>query len=389
MNLPTHAITERRVHQPMTLNLPFTGKCVRHHQGFEMHAIVAADLHVRIRQARKNQAVDVAGLHRGMIPKSSIIRRMLMPAIAVIAGFGFLAWGADRFVAGAAGTARNLGMSPLFVGLTIVGLGTSAPEMLVSVVAALNGNPGIAVGNALGSNITNCALVLGVAALVAPLTLRSKTIKREFPVLFLIIAISWFLVRDGDLMRGNGFVLVASVVPLLVWMFWIGKRGEADHDAVVSELPALSLTRSLVWLTVGLGVLLVSSRAVVWGAATIAELWGVSDTIIGLSVIAIGTSLPELAASIVAALRDEHDIAVGNVLGSNMFNLLVVLGIPGLVAPGRVDPEVLTRDFPVMLAITLAVAAMAFMRSGPAQLGRPAGATLVVAFVCYQWLLYS
>lgn len=324
-----------------------------------------------------------------MIPKSIIIRRMLMPSIAVITGFCFLAWGADRFVAGAAGTARNLGLSPLFIGLTIVGLGTSAPEMLVSVIAALDGNPGIAVGNALGSNITNCALVLGAAALVAPLTLRSKTIKREIPVLFLIIAISWFLLRDGDLMRGNGLVLVGGVLPLLVWMYWIGKRGEADHDAVVGELPDMSLLRSLVWLSVGLGVLLVSSRAVVWGAATIAELWGVSDTVIGLSVIAIGTSLPELAATVAAAMRNEHDIAVGNVLGSNMFNLLVVLGLPGLIAPGRVDPEVLTRDFPVMFAITLGVAAMAFMRSGPARLGRVEGAVLLVAFVCYQWLLYD
>ncbi len=312
-----------------------------------------------------------------------------MPAIAVIAGFCFLAWGADRFVAGAAGTARNLGLSPLFIGLTIVGLGTSAPEMLVSVIAALDGNPGIAVGNALGSNITNCALVLGAAALIAPLTLRSKTIKREIPVLFLIIAISWFLLRDGDLMRGNGLVLVAGVLPLLVWMYWIGKRGEADHDAVAGELPEMSLPRSLVWLAVGLGVLLVSSRSVVWGAATIAEVWGVSDTVIGLSVIAIGTSLPELAATVAAAMRDEHDIAVGNVLGSNMFNLLVVLGLPGLIAPGRVDPEVLTRDFPVMLAITLAVAAMAFMRPGPARLGRAEGGVLLVAFVCYQWLLYD
>ncbi len=314
---------------------------------------------------------------------------MLMPAIAVVIGFCFLAWGADRFVAGAAGTARNLGLSPLFIGLTIVGLGTSAPEMLVSVIAAFDGNPGIAIGNALGSNITNSALVLGAAALIAPLTLRSKTIKREIPVLFLIIAISWFLLRDGDLMLGNGLVLVGLVVPLLVWMFWIGKRGEADHDAVVGELPDLSLARSLVWLFVGLGVLLASSRAVVWGAATIAEVWGVSDTVIGLSVIAIGTSLPELAATVAAAMRDEHDIAVGNVFGSNMFNLLVVLGLPGLIAPGPVDPEVLTRDFPVMLAVTIAVAAMAFMRKGPAQLGRPAGAALVVAFVCYQWLLYD
>ena len=328
-----------------------------------------------------------------MIPNSIIMRRMLLPAFAIAIGFGLLAWGADRFVAGAAATARNAGVSPLFVGLTVVALGTAAPEMLVSAVAAFDGNPGLAVGNALGSNITNLALVLGAAALVAPLTLRSLTLRREFPVLLFIMAAAWWLLRDGALSRTAGVVLVAGVVPLFAWMVWAGRNTDAAHDALAAALaddaPTLAPARALLWLAAGLAALLAGSRAVVWGGVSVAGAWGVSDTVVGLSVVAVGTSLPELAASVAAARRNEHDIAVGNVLGSNMFYLLVVLGLPGLIAPGPVEPAVLGRDFPVMVGLALAVAVLAFVRRGRARLGRPAGLLLVAAFVCYQWLLYD
>ena len=328
-----------------------------------------------------------------MIPNSLIMRRMLPSVFAIVFGFASLAWGADRFVAGAAATARNAGVSPLFVGLTVVALGTAAPEMLVAAVAAFDGNPGLAVGNALGSNITNFTLVLGAAALAAPLTLRSLTLRREFPVLLGIMAAAWWLVHDGTLLRPAGLLLIAGVAPLLAWMVWAGRNADVAHDAVaaalVAEAPALTPARALLWLAAGLAALLVGSRAVVWGAMGVAGAWGVSDTVIGLSVVAVGTSLPELAASVAAARRNEHDIAVGNVLGSNMFNLLIVLGLPGLIAPGPIEPAVLGRDFPVMVGLALAVAALAFARRGRARLGRPAGLLLLAAFVCYQWLLYD
>ena len=328
-----------------------------------------------------------------MIPNSFMMRPMPLPALAIILGFMLLAWGADRFVAGAAATARNAGLSPLFVGLTIVALGTAAPEMLVAAVAAFDGNPGLAVGNALGSNVTNISLVLGAAALAAPLTLRRLTLRREFPMLFGIMLAAWWLLRDSSLLRPAGGLLVAGVVPLLAWMFWAGRNTDAVHDAYaatrVAETPMLSRARASLWLVLGLAALLAGSRGVVWGAVSIAGFWGVSDTVIGLSVVAVGTSLPELAASVAAARRNEHDIALGNVFGSNMFNLLVVLGLPGIIAPGPVEPAVLNRDFPVIVGLVLAVAALAFVRRGHPRLGRPAGLLLLAAFVCYQWLLYD
>lgn len=316
---------------------------------------------------------------------------MLSPLIAIIAGFAVLAWGADRLVLGAAGTARNLGFSPLFVGLTVVALGTSAPEMIVSAIAAWNGNPGLAVGNALGSNIANSALVLGAAALVAPLQFSSPALRREFPVLLVIMAAAWWLLSDGELSRADGWLLVAGVVPLLWWMVIIGRDGDSPIAEAADEVIAttISLQRSLLWLSVGIVVLLVSSRVVVWGALGLAEHFGIDDTVVGLSIVAVGTSLPELAASVVGAARGEHEIAVGNVLGSNMFNLLVVLGLPGIIAPGAINAAVLSRDFPAMAGITLALMAFAMLRRGPPRLERIPGALLVLGFCGYIALLYD
>lgn len=330
-------------------------------------------------------------MHR-MIPDSGIIPPMLMPLVAILIGFAVLIWAADRFIVGAGATARNLGFSPLFVGLTVVALGTSAPEILVSAIAAYNGNPGLAIGNALGSNITNVGLVLGAAALVAPLTLRSRTLKREFPVLLGLMAMAWLVLINGTLGRFEGMILVATIVPLLWWMVIIGRTSDV-HDPITTEyeaeIPKIGTGRALTWLGVGLALLLASSHAVVWGAVELAELLGVSDTVIGLSIVAIGTSLPELAASVMGAIKKEHDIAVGNVLGSNMFNLLAVLGMPGLIAPGPVPREILARDFPVMGALTIALFLFAYGHRGPPRLGRWAGGLLLFAFVCYQFLLYD
>ena len=311
---------------------------------------------------------------------------------AVVAGFALLVWGADRFVSGATGTARNLGVSPLIIGLTIVGFGTSAPELLVSAVAAWQDNPGLAVGNAIGSNITNIALILGVTALVAPLTVHSGALKREFPVLIATTLIAYLLLSDGMLGLTDGLMLMLGLAVLLSWVVYLGLSSRepepmaAEYEA---EMPTdLSLSRSLLWLLVGIFVLLLSSRLLVWGAAGIAQRLGVSDLIIGLTIVALGTSLPELAASVAGALKNEHDIAIGNVIGSNMFNLLAVLGMPGIIAPGPVENAVLTRDFPIMAGLTLALLVMAYGFRKPGRISRLEGGLLLACYLGYQTLLY-
>ncbi|TDY01093.1 cation:H+ antiporter [Thiohalophilus thiocyanatoxydans] len=315
---------------------------------------------------------------------------MLLSVIAVILGFAIVIKGADWFVQGAGATARNLGVSPLVIGLTIVGLGTSAPEMLISAIATLDGNGGLAVGNALGSNIANIALVLGITALVVPLVVRSETLRREYPVMFLIMLVSLVLVADGELGRLDGLILIVGMVLMLWWMVLLGKR--KDHDPLeaeyASEIPTMTTPRALLWLVIGLVLLLASSRALVWGAVNIAHFFGVSDLIIGLTVVAIGTSLPELAASLMGALRQEPDIAIGNVIGSNMFNLLVVLGIPGLLGPLQLDAEVLSRDYPYMIGLSIALFVMAYGLQGDGRINRLEGGLLLLAYIAYLALLY-
>ena len=318
---------------------------------------------------------------------------MIMSVAAVLGGFVVLVWGAERFVAGASASARNLGVSPLLIGLTIVGFGTSAPEMLISAIAAWDGNPGLAIGNALGSNITNVGLVIGVTALITPLTVRSSTVRRELPLLLVVMLAALAIMADGNLGRGDGWLLLAGMVIMVVLVVLIGIRSRSD-DTLSTEFEEalgekrLSLAAGLSWMLVGLLVLLVSSRILVWGAVNIATALGVSDLVIGLTIVAIGTSLPELAASVSSALKGEHDIAIGNVIGSNMFNLLGVLGLPGAISPGTFAPEVLSRDFPVMIALTLALLVMAWGFRGAGRVNRVEGAVLLAAFLAYQFWLY-
>jgi len=328
---------------------------------------------------------------------------MLSFAAAVLSGFIFLVWGADRFVVGAAGTARNLGVSPLVIGLTIVGFGTSAPEMIVSGVAAWQGNPGLSVGNAIGSNITNIALVIGVTSMITPLNVHSQTLKRELPLLLGVMALSLFLLLDRDLSRLDGIILLSGFAALLYWMTLIGIRtrhcnpdaGVADQACdplameFAEEVPKdISLSAGVLWIVVGLVVLLLSSHILVWGAVNMARTFGVSDLVIGLTIVAIGTSLPELAASVASAVKKEHDIALGNVLGSNMFNLLAVMGLPGLIRPFRVDGEVLSRDYPVMITLTVALFVMAYGFRGPGRVNRVEGTALLLCFIGYEAFLY-
>jgi len=318
---------------------------------------------------------------------------LILSVVAIIGGFAVLVWAADRFVVGAAALARNHGVSPLIIGLTIVGFGTSAPEMLVSAIAAWDGSPGVGIGNAIGSNITNVGLVLGATALITPLAVRSETLKREFPVLFAIMLLALVLMLDQNLSRTDGIILVSGLVVMLYWLVSIGLRSRG-RDPMVTEyaevLPTdISSGMATIWFIVGLVFMLLSSRAVVWGATAVAKYFGISDLVIGLTIVALGTSLPELAASITSAVKKEHDIAIGNVLGSNMFNLLAVLGLPGLISPTRLDPELLSRDLPVMITITIALFAMSFGFGQPGRISRVEGAILLGAYIFYIGWVYA
>lgn len=322
---------------------------------------------------------------------------LLLSSAAIVVGFVFLVWGADRFVMGASALARNLGVSPLIIGLTIVGFGTSAPEILVSAVAAWDGNPTLGIGNALGSNITNVGLVLGITALIMPLSVRSETLRREFPVLLAIMLIALALVLDNEMGRWDGIILLAGMITMIFWVVKLGLRQRSATldrpdpmaDEYADEIPKdMSTAMAVVWLLIGIAILLLSSKGLVWGAVNIAQWLGISDLIIGLTIVAIGTSLPELAASISSALKNEHDIAIGNVLGSNMFNLLAVLGMPGLIAPSILPAEVLQRDFPAMILLTVALFAMAYGFKGPGKVNRVEGGLLLGGYMGYMGLLY-
>ncbi len=318
---------------------------------------------------------------------------MLVDIIAILVGFAILLWGAERFINGAAALARNMGVSPMLIGLTIVGFGTSAPEILVAGMAAWQGNPGLAIGNALGSNITNIALILGITALIIPLNVRSETLRREFPLLLAVCLLSMILMMDGSLDFIDGIILLVSLVALLYSLVRIAKRDKVALDPLESEYEAelpkeMGTAKATRHFLLGLALLLVSSRILVWGAVNIAHSLGISDLIIGLTIVALGTSLPELAAGIVSARKGEHDIAIGNVIGSNMYNLLAVLAVPALMAPGAFPPEALSRDMPVMIGLTLMLFVMGYGFGGRGRINRFEAAVLVAAFIGYQSVLF-
>ncbi len=314
---------------------------------------------------------------------------MILYLAAIIAGFAILVWSADKFVEGAASTAKHLGMPSLLIGILIVGFGTSAPEMVVSAIAAMEGNPALALGNALGSNIVNIALILGITAIVAPITVNSKIVKKEIPLLLLIVLASGYLLLDNSLTLGEGIVLISGFFTLIAWSIVSAFRGrgdtlEAEMDSELIE-HEMTLKAGIIWLIIGLVLLIASSRLLVWGAVGVAHEFGVSDLIIGLTIVALGTSLPELAASVIAARKGEHDIAIGNVVGSNMFNLLAVIGIATIIAPMNGIPvEVLNRDWIVMFALTVALLVMAYgFRSKEGKITRFEGMILVVCYIAY------
>jgi len=317
---------------------------------------------------------------------------MLLAIAAVVIGIALLVWGADRFVDGAASVAKNLRVPPMVIGLTIVSLGTSLPEMIVAAMAALDGNRNLGIGNVLGSNIANIGLVLGITALIIPLSVKSMTLRREMPVLFMITVLAFALMSDGELGYMDGIMLIVSMVLLLVWITRLGMKDR--HDPLVEEFTesipeAMSMGKSIMWFIVGLVLLIVSSRMVVWGAVEIAQYFGVSDLIIGLTIVAIGTSLPEMVASVAGALKGEADLAIGNVIGSNMFNLLAVLAMPALIYPGAFAQEALMRDFPIMLGFTIAMFVVSFgLRKTGGVVNRFEGGLLLSGFAGYLYLLY-
>jgi len=323
--------------------------------------------------------------------------------LSIVAGLALLVWSAGRFVEGAASTARYLAVPPLLIGMVIVGFGTSAPEMVVSVSAAVQGSPGIALGNAYGSNIANITLILGTTALVSPIVVRSAVLRREMPILVGVTAVTAVLLWNGDISRLDALVLLTVFAGLLAWSIWEGRRKRADALATETqqelEADQLPIRQAVFWVVAGLVLLIAGSRLLVWGAVEIARALGVSDLVVGLTVVAAGTSLPELASSISAVRKGEHDIALGNVLGSNLFNTLAGVGLAGLIRPLAAEPEVFTRDVPVMTALTLFLVAIGYGRGGADRTGattdgggritRLKGGILLACYVAYATLVVS
>jgi cation:H+ antiporter len=318
---------------------------------------------------------------------------MLLSFLAIAAGLALLVWSAGKFVEGSAATAGHFGMPPLLIGMVVVGFGTSAPEMVVSALAATQGNPGLALGNAYGSNITNIALILGITALISPIAVNSQVMRKELPILTAVTALAAWQLWDGELTFVDAMVLLGVFAFLMAWSIRQGmtQKSDALGAEIAEEMShrSMPLRNAVLWLIAGLLVLVVSSRILVWGAVEIAHGFGVSDLIIGLTIVAIGTSLPELASSVIAARKGEHDIALGNILGSNLFNTLAVVGIAGTISPMVVAPEVFYRDIAVMSALTLSLFILGYGFRGPGRINRIEGGFLLASFVGYTVYLLS
>ncbi len=305
----------------------------------------------------------------------------------MVAGLALLIWGADRFVHGAAATARNFGIAPLLIGLTVVAFATSAPEVLVSVVAASRGEPGLAIGNAIGSNIVNIGLVLGVTAIVRPIKLESATLRREMPALLAVTLLTVSLFLDARLTHIDGYVMLTGLVIVMIWLARLGSRSPAN-DPIKKDFEAeipddVSMKVAIIWVVVGLGLLLLGADWLVTGAIGVAQSLGVSEVVIGVTIVAFGTSLPELAVSLISVLKGEYGLAIGNIVGSNIFNLLAVIGVAATIQPMALHPSVLSLHIFVMVAFTLVLFAMTYDYDGKARLSRLEGAALLAAYIAY------
>jgi len=312
---------------------------------------------------------------------------MVAETLALVLGLGLLPWSADLFVKGSAAIAHRFHVPPLLIGILIIGLGTSAPEIGVSAVSALRGNPSLALGNAYGSNITNIALILGVTALVCPIIVKSRILRKEFPVLAAVTVLAAWQLRDGSVSTLDAWVLLGCLVAILAAAIRSGfRKAEEAPEPLASRKPdqgPAPLPRSLALLAAGLVMLIATSRALVWGASSIARHLGIGDLAIGLTIVAVGTSLPELASSVIAARRGEHDLALGNVIGSNLFNTLAVVGIAGAIHPMAVEPAVLSRDMLVMGGLTATLFLIAYSHRKFGRIDRKEGLILLTCYVAY------
>ncbi len=305
----------------------------------------------------------------------------------VIIGLVVLGWSADRFIMGSAAVARYLGLPALLIGMVIIGFGTSAPEMVVTTFASIGGNPEIALGNAYGSNISNIALILGITAIVVPIMVHKGVIRTEIPMLLGTVLLALWQFRDHELSRLDALTLLAVFAAFLTWSFIHALRGRdepiaSDAEEMMRELK-ISQRRAVVWLVVGLILLVASSFVLVEGSKELAHQLGMSDLVIGLTVVAIGTSLPELASALAAARRREHDLIIGNIIGSCIFNSLGVVGLAGIIQPASVDPLIVTRDLPVYGIVVLLLGLAAFRFRKDRSITRPEGVFFVVIFITY------
>lgn len=318
---------------------------------------------------------------------------MIVNLAIFVIGLIVLSWSADRFVYGASALAKNIGVAPMMIGLTIVAMGSSAPEIVVAATASFAGSTDTAVGNAIGSNITNIALVLGITALIKPLIVSSTTLKRELPLMLVITLIGVYFLADSDLSRIEGIVLITLFVLVIAGMALLSFKVEKNDPLIKetdSEIPQnVATSTAIFWVCVGLVVLPLSAHFLVESAVYIAKYFGISDLVIGLTIIAIGTSLPELAASVAGVLKGEDDLALGNIIGSNIFNLLAVLAMPGLIAPGAIDASAANRDTLVMLGLSILLFVFCFNLKGTRQINRIEAVIFLGIFVGYQYFLFA
>jgi len=323
---------------------------------------------------------------------------MLTAILLLLIGLALLVWSAERFVKGSSSAARHFRIPPLLIGMVIVGFGTSAPEMVVSALAALQGNPGIALGNAYGSNIANIALILGFTALITPILVHSTILRKELPLLMIATAVTILLIIDLELTFTDAVLLLLLFAGLMTWTICLGlKRKPDEPDPLAAEMEievssrSMTIGWSIFWVIAGLALLIISSRMIVRGAVEIAGFFGVSDMVIGLTIVAAGTSLPELASAIAAVRSGEHNIALGNVIGSNLFNTLAVVGIAGAIHPMQAEPKTVSRDMVLMGALTVLLMLMGYgFRGRPGRISRFEGAVLILIYAGYiTWLLGS
>jgi cation:H+ antiporter len=317
---------------------------------------------------------------------------MMLAVTFLVLGFILLIYSASRFVEGSAVVARYLGMPPLLIGMVVVGFGTSSPELVVSVTAAASGNSTLALGNAFGSNIANIALIIGLVALINPIIITSEVIKKELPILFGMTLLVGWLISDNQLSRFDACYLLVAFILVILWSIFQGMRNPQDQIAndLKKELNSniISIKKAIIWLIIGLVLLIAASRMLVYGAVYIAQGLGISDLVIGLTVVAIGTSLPELASSLVAIKKGENDIALGNIIGSNLFNTLAVIGLAALVQPMEITPEVISRDWTLMMALTLSLLILGIGIKKQGRINRFEGALLLITFFIYTTYLY-